>query len=104
MRTRPNQILFYLNDKELKILNQRIAKTGLSREAYLRSLIENTVPKELPPMDFYDVMRELRQININMNQIAMKANTLNLIDAPYYAKCHKELQSAIGKIMLAVYG
>ena len=104
MRKRSNQILFYLNDKELKILNQRIAKTGLSREAYLRSLIENTVPKELPPMDFYDVMRELRQISINMNQIAMKANTLNLIDAPYYTKCHKELQSAIGKIMLAVYG
>ena len=67
MRTRPNQILFYLNDKELKILNQRLAKTGLSREAYLRSLIENTVPKELPPMDFYDVLRELRQISINMN-------------------------------------
>ena len=104
MRKRSNQILFYLNDKELKILNQRIAKTGLSREAYLRSLIENIVPKELPPMDFYDVMRELRQISINMNQIAMKANTLNLIDAPYYTKCHKELQSAIGKIMLAVYG
>ena len=104
MRKRPNQILFYLNDKELKILNQRIAKTGLSREAYLRSLIENTVPKELPPMDFYDVMRELRQISINMNQIAMKANTLNLIDAPFYTKCHKELQSAIGKIMSAVYG
>ena len=104
LRNRPNQILFYLNDKELKILNQRVAKTGLSREAYLRSLIANTVPKEQPPMDFYDVMRELRQISINMNQIALKANTLNLIDAPFYSDCHKNLQSAIGKIMRTVYG
>lgn len=104
MRNRPNQILFYLNDKELQILNQRVAKTGLSREAYLRSLIANTVPKEQPPMDFYDVMRELRQISINMNQIALKANTLNLIDAPFYSDCHKDLQATIGKIMRTVYG
>lgn len=104
MRNRKHRVEVYLSDKEYDLLKKNVKKSGLSRESYMRSLIQNIRPKELPPMDFYDVMRELRQISINMNQIAMKANTLNLIDAPYYTKCHKELQSAIGKIMQAVYG
>ena len=103
MRKRANQILFYLNDKELQLLNERVAKTGLSREAYLRSLIANTVPKELPPMEFFDVLRELRQLNVNMNQIALKAHTLNLIDAPYYEQCHKELQAVVGEIKREIF-
>ena len=103
MRKRANQILFYLNDKELQLLNERVAKTGLSREAYLRSLIANTVPKELPPMEFFDVLRELRQLNVNMNQIALKAHTLNLIDAPYYEHCHKELQAVVGEIKREIF-
>ncbi len=104
MPEKPYEIKVRLPKKEFVRLNKDVAKTGLSREAYLRSLIANTVPKELPPMDFCDVMRELRQININMNRIALKANTLNLIDAPFYSDCHKELQVAIGKIMRIVYG
>ena len=104
MRNRKHRVEVYLSYKEYDLLKKNVKKSGLSRESYMRSLIQNIRPKELPPMDFYDVMRELRQISINMNQIAMKANTLNLIDAPYYIKCHKELQSAIGKIMQAVYG
>lgn len=104
MKGKPYEIKVRLTENEYVRLKKNVAKTGLSREAFLRSIIANTVPKELPPMDFYDVMRELRQTSINMNQIAMKANTLNLIDAPFYTKCHKDLQSAIGKIMQAVYG
>ena len=103
MRKRANQSLFYLNDKELQLLNERVAKTGLSREAYLRSLIANTVPKELPPMQFFDVLRELRQLNVNMNQIALKAHSLNLIDAPYYEKCHKDLQAIVGEIKREIF-
>lgn len=104
MRNRNHQVKTRLNDKEYLAFQKKVAKTGLSTEAYLRSLIANIVPKELPTMDFYDVMRELRQINVNMNQIAMKAHTLNIIDAPFYLECHKQLQSSIGKIMRAVYG
>ena len=104
LRRRPNQILLFLNDKELQILNQRVAKTGLTRSAYLRRLIMDKPPKELPPMDFYDVLRELRQLNVNMNQIALKAHTLDMIDSPFYRDCHKELQSVVGKIIREVFG
>ncbi len=103
MRKRQHRVEVYLSDKEYDMLTKNVEKTGLSREAYLRSLIANTVPKELPPMQFFDVLRELRQLNVNMNQIALKAHTLNLIDAPYYEKCHKELQSVVGEIKREIY-
>lgn len=104
MRTREHQIKTRLDDKEFVSFQAKLRKTGLSTEEYLRSLIEGNSPKELPPMQFHDVLRELRQINVNMNQIAMKAHTLNFIDAPFYSQCQKELQTAVGKIMRAVYG
>ena len=99
-----HQILFRLNDCDYEKLLKDVEKTGLTREAYLRDLVREKQPKELPPIQFQDVLRELRQINVNMNQIAMKAHTLNFIDAPFYSQCHKDLQASVGKIMRAVYG
>ena len=104
MRTREHQIKTRLDDKEYENFQTKLKKTGLSTEEYLRSVIEEIQPKELPPMQFQDVLRELRQINVNMNQIAMKAHTLHFIDAPFYNDCHKDLQASIGKIMRAIYG
>ena len=104
MRTREHQIKTRLNDKEYEEFQKKVQKTGLSKAEYLRTLIKEITPKELPPMQFFDVLRELRQLNVNMNQIAMTAHSLNLIDAPFYRQCHKELQKAVGEIKRTVYG
>ena len=84
MRTREHQVKTRLNDKEYEEFQKNVQKTGLSKAEYLRTLIKEITPKELPPMQFFDVIRELRQLNVNMNQIAMKAHSLNMIDAPFY--------------------
>ena len=104
MRKRRHRVEVYLSEKEYESLIKNVEKTSLSREEYLRSLIKGITPKELPPMEFLDVLRELRQLNVNMNQIALKAHSLNLIDAPFYRQCHKELQKAVGEIKRTVYG
>ena len=103
MRKRDKSVLVWLTEEELSSVKGKAEKCGLSLQEYLRSLIENVQPKELPPMDFYEVLRELRQLNINMNQIALKAHTLNLIDAPFYSECHQDLQDTVDKIMGILY-
>ncbi len=103
MRRRNHQLKTRLDDKEYELFLKKVERTGLSKEEYLRSLIKDIVPTELPPMQFFDVLRELRQLNVNMNQIAMKAHSLNLIDAPFYEKCHKELQSIVGEIKREIF-
>lgn len=102
MRKRNNRIVFYLTDKELKIFQNKIKKTGLSREAYIRKVIQNIIPKELPNADFNSVLYQLRMIGNNIHQIAIKANTLQFIDAPEYRKNYEHLQVVIGEIMEAI--
>ena len=49
-------------------------KAGLSQEAYLRLLISGQRPKELPPIEYHALLRQLYAIGVNMNQIAARAN------------------------------
>ena len=80
-----------------------VKKTGLSREAYLRSLIYNIQPKSLPPMDLTEALRKLDIVSNNMNQIAVKAHTLDFVDAPLYQENSEMLQRVIADIMRQIY-
>ena len=82
---------------------RQVKKTGLSRESYIRALIMNRQPKEQPPADYLSVLKELRGIGRNMNQIALKANAIGFINASAYWDECKELEKAIGKLMEEVY-
>lgn len=44
MRTRNNEIHFFLNDREQTALQRRLAETGLSCSAYMRQLITEHIP------------------------------------------------------------
>jgi hypothetical protein len=91
-----------LNKSELNNLNNRVKKSKLSRENYLRHLINNLVPTDAPPPDYFGMMKELRQIGINLNQIAQKAHVLNVIDSKRYFDNVTALNSAIVEITNAV--
>jgi hypothetical protein len=86
MRKRNIRIWARVTEAENEIIANRIKKTGLSREAYIRCLLLGTIPKEKPDERFYIVMRELTALCSNLNQIAQKAHALNYIDVPYYKK------------------
>lgn len=84
MRKRNNLIQVRLSDDELSKLDIQAQKCGLSRASFLRQLICGIQPKELPPPDFYPMMRQLYYCGNNLNQIARKAHALNVIDARHY--------------------
>lgn len=102
MRKRNIAILFRLNRKEAEALNKRVKKSGLSREAYLRQLINGLVPKNAPPPDYYSMMRELHRIGNNLNQIAQKAHVLNVIDVQRYDQEVRKFRQAVEQITAAV--
>lgn len=101
MRNRNIRIQLWLNRKEVDKLNKSVKKSGLSREAYLRHLINGLVPSEAPPPDYYSMMRELYRIGNNLNQIAVKAHTLGVIDQRYDESC-KALENVVRRITDAV--
>ena len=104
IRKRTHDLHLRLNDDELEKLNVAVAKTGLSREAYLRKLIAGHQPKELPPPDFRPMMRQLYYCGNNLNQIARKAHALNLIDAQQYDEAVKLFRKTVTEINRAAAG
>ena len=102
MSKRNVEIKVRLNRKEAEALNKRVKKSRLSREAYLRHLIDGTVPREAPPPDYYAMMRELYRIGNSLNQVAQKAHTLNVIDVQRYDTGVRQLEAAIKRITEAV--
>ena len=103
MAKRRIKIDLRLNESEAALLNQDVEKSGLSREAYLRALIQGRPLKERPSPDLIAVLKHLQQINNNMNQIAAKANKLNFIDTSAYWKIVEELKDAISSLLEVMY-
>ena len=102
MNQRNIEIKVRLNKRESEKLNKLVKKSRLSREAYLRHLINGVVPRDAPPPDYYAMMRELYRIGSNMNQIAQKAHILNAVDAQRYDEDVRQLESAVRQITAAV--
>ena len=102
MRSRNVHIQFWLNRKEVEVLDKKVKRSGLSREAYLRHLVSGHEPREAPPADYYGMMREIYAIGKNLNQIAQKAHVLNVMDAQRYDAEVRKLEAAIKTITEAV--
>ena len=86
MRKRNNPVQIYLDDAELKRLDEWSAAANMSRSNYIRQLIAGFQPVEFPPAEYKQVIDELQHIGINMNQLATKAHSLGFIDEPEYRR------------------
>ena len=102
MRKRNVHIQFWLDKKEAEAFQKKVKRSGLSREAYLRHLVNGLEPQDAPPPDYYAMMRELHGIGNNLNQIAMNAHVLNAIDAKHYDEGVRLFQDAVQNILSAV--
>jgi len=102
MRKRDIRAQVWLNEAESQRLRNNAKRTGLSQENYLRSLINGYTPKELPPIDFFNMMRELRAIGVNINQLAVKANATGYVDETGFEREAAQLRRAILEIQKAV--
>ena len=86
MLKRQIKVTFRLTPAEYESLVAKAAIAGLSREAFLRALLEGCQIRPRPPDSYKDLARELAAIGNNINQLAAKANTLGFVDAPQLKK------------------
>ena len=96
------EIKVRLNRKEADNLFKRVKRSRLSREAYLRHLINDKIPQDAPPPDYYSMMQQLYRIGTNLNQIAQKAHTLNAIDVQRYDAAVHKFEEVVKQITEAV--
>ena len=102
MRKRNVHVQFWLNKDEATAFQKLIQKSGVSREVYLRHLINGIVPNDAPPPDYYLMMKELHKIGNNLNQISTKAHTLNVIDVKRYDEVCRLFEKTVKEITSAV--
>lgn len=74
MRNRNNQINVRLNDNELQRLNKQVVKSGMSREKFIRNVLADVEVKSAPPVDFMNLIREVRRLSSNVDRLLHYAN------------------------------
>ena len=94
-RKRSRQVKFRLTDEEYQAFQEKVSLTGLSTRAYLTKLISGEVPQALPSEAYWDVLKELRAIGNNLNQLSKMAHAYGSIRASQYEENIIELKRII---------
>lgn len=102
MLKRSIKITFRLNSKEHQSFINQVKRSGLSQQAFIRTLINGYVPKPLPPLDYFSLLRELHAIGNNLNQLAAKANATGHIHKTVFQYEANRLRRMVQEIHAAV--
>lgn len=95
-RVRNRRVQVRLTDDEYDYLQYNVSRTGLTQEAYLRTLILGRIPKtrEATELD-RGILSQLYAIGNNLNQIARMANSIRVINAERYEQAVAEFKSVM---------
>ncbi len=87
---------------ELDALTKKSRKAGLSREGYCRRILNGAVVKEAPPAELPLLIREVRRVGYNIDQLLMIAHTKNWLIAKELEKA-LESNRAVEKMIVDTY-
>ena len=71
---------FWLTKEEDELLKQKAQQCCMPEASLLRMLIQDLVPKESPPQEFYEAMREVYRFGSNLSQLAAAARNTGFIN------------------------
>ena len=85
MRRRDHVIPLRLNEREYRHLCEQVKTSGFSREEYLRSLILDKEIHPHPCTHHAELVRQISGLCNNANQLAHRANSTGVAEAPSLA-------------------
>lgn len=91
MRKRNIDIHLFLNEEEFYLLNELSIKTNLSKSQVLRFLLSTSNLIEAPPIEYKVLIRELRAIGNNINQLIVIARSNGILNVSGLKKHLDEL-------------
>ena len=80
MRNRTKTFSVRLSEEEYETLNKAIAKTGLTKSAFIRTVARGYLPKPRPPNEYDKMMSELTDIATNIYSISNGKFNIHKID------------------------
>lgn len=86
---------FHLSENELAKLDADVAKAGLSRSEYLRSMLREMKPIPFPKPDLQPYLREINELGLVINQLAVNAHKKSFIDLNEVTSCMRKVEKLI---------
>jgi hypothetical protein len=98
MRTREKQVIFRTTYDEYNELKEKADNVGLSISDFIRTLVSGFEPREKPPLEFYEAIKQIRAVGNNINQIARLANSTGIVDELACRKQYDNLNQLVLEI------
>ena len=87
---------------ELDALTKKARKSGFSREGFSRRILNGVVVKEAPPAEVPLLIREVRRVGYNIDQLLKRANSIGLLDVPQLRGALED-NRAVEKLIVDTY-
>ena len=87
---------------ELDALTKKARKTNYSREGFSRAVLNGVEVKEAPPAELPLLIREVRRVGYNIDQLLKRANSIGLLDVPQLRKALED-NRAVEKMIVDTY-
>lgn len=102
MRKRNCRLEVCFTREELSDLTKKARKARLSKGGLIRLAVKGVQIKEAPPADVPVLIREVRRVGYNMEQILRLANAKGLLDVPRLRKALDE-NRAVETLIMETY-
>ena len=68
-KTRPNRVFFRMSDEELKLLNQRVKESGMTRQDWILSVL-------LPCLNSGNIIKNNKVMDMNSKKLNIYGRTI----------------------------
>lgn len=73
MTVRNKEFKVRMTVDEFSILNEKVKMCGMSRDKFIRMVLNDYQPKEVPPLEYFNLIRALNANGNNLNQMTKLA-------------------------------
>ena len=98
MHNRTKTFLARLSEQEYETLNKAIAKTGLTKSAFIRTVARGYLPKPRPPNGYDEMVSELTDVATNLYSVSSGMLNTNKIDTTFLRSQAERLDKVILQI------
>lgn len=95
---RSQMILFRVSPKEYEAINENKEKAGLRLSEYARRMLMGDTIVEAPPADMNILIREIKRVGSNLNQVLKKLNVLGIAHPLELERCAEDIREVLNLI------
>lgn len=97
-RNRTRMVCCRMDEEEFSHFDQLSRDAKIPKEVYIRNLLNGLILKPAPSNEMVEIIRQLRRIGNNINQLSAVANKNGHMDAVLYKENYEQLQKEINEI------